>query len=140
MSLEVCTPGHRAPGPVQSLARAVGPVEGTSRQQHVSDQCLDGRLAHQAHEEELGDEGGGNCTKGREPKQQAPEALGLGRVLGPHILGEGHLRLLLQALHMCWVREATGIWEVKGKVRWIGYGRKMQAPGVIGGTAQGCRY
>lgn len=126
MSLEVCRPG-----PVQSLARAVGPVEGTSRQQHVSDQRLDGCLAHQAHEEQLGDEGGGDGTQGRQPQQQTPKALGLRRVLGPHILSEGHLGLLLQALHVRWVREATGIWETRERSEEEVAGRH-RTPGLTG--------
>ena len=38
-----------------------------------------------------------------------PQVLGLGRVLGLHILSEGHLCLLLQAFHMPWVGEATSL-------------------------------
>lgn len=40
-----------------SLHRHVGPVVAGARQQHVPKQGLDGRLAHQAHEEELLDHG-----------------------------------------------------------------------------------
>lgn len=45
----------------RSLKRHVGPVERAAGHQHVADQRLDGRLAHQANEEELLDDLRADC-------------------------------------------------------------------------------
>lgn len=37
----------------QLLSRHIRPADGAARELHVSNECLDGRLAHQSHEEEL---------------------------------------------------------------------------------------
>lgn len=38
------------------LSRNVGPADGAPGELHVADECLDGRLADQTHEEQLRDE------------------------------------------------------------------------------------
>lgn len=83
-----------------SLHRHIGPVVAGARQQHVPEQRLDGRLAHQAHEEELLDHRGRDDTQRRQAQQEPPETVGLVRVLIPHILLQGTLRLFLDAFHM----------------------------------------
>lgn len=64
----------------------VGPAEAASRQQHVPDQCLDGRLPHQADEEKLLDDRRGDGAERRQAEQELPKAVGLVGILTPHIL------------------------------------------------------
>lgn len=96
-----------------SLSWCVGPADRAPWQLHVSDQRLDGRLAHQPHEEELGDEAGWHGTQSRETQQQAAKALRLVGVLQPLVLCQGNLCLFLQGLYMCRVSQTTGIWKAK---------------------------
>lgn len=92
---------------------------------HVPDQRLDGRLADQSHEEELRDEVGGDGAQCRETQQQATKALRLAGVLHPLVLGEGHLSLLLQRLHVDRVCESAGVCAGGRRRRWLlnGVGR-----------------
>ena len=87
-----------------SSSRGVGPPLGTrpleavSGDEHVPDEGLDGRLAHQPHEEELLYDGGGDGAEGGEAEQQLAEPGGLVGVLGAAVLLQGALRLLLKLL------------------------------------------
>lgn len=91
------------------LSRDVRPADRTSGELHVTDQRLDGRLSDQAHKKELRDEVGGNGAESRETQEQPAEPLRLTRVLHPLILGQSHLGLLLQRLHVDRVCQTTGI-------------------------------
>lgn len=64
----------------------IRPADGASGELHVTDKSLDGGLADQAHEEELGDEVGGDGAQGGQAEEQAAEALRLTWVLHPLIL------------------------------------------------------
>lgn len=44
----------------------VGPIETGSGEEHVADECLDGRFADETDEEELLDDLGGDGPEGRE--------------------------------------------------------------------------
>jgi len=87
-------------GPVALHGGHVGPVVAGARQQHVAQQRLDGRLAHQADEEQLLDDRRGHDAQGGQAEEQAAEAVGLAGVLVPHVLLQGALGLLLDALHV----------------------------------------
>jgi len=86
------------------LSRDIRPTDWASGELHVTDQRLDGCLSYQAHEKELRDEAGGNGAQGGEAQQQTSESLRLTRVLHPLVLRQSHLSLLLQRLHVDWVR------------------------------------
>lgn len=75
----------------------VGPVVAGARQQHVAQQRLDGRLAHQAHEEQLLDDRRGDDAQGGQPQEEPSEAVGLAGVLVPHVLLQGALGFFLDA-------------------------------------------
>lgn len=83
---------------VHLLSRHVWPADGASRELHVPDKRLNGRLANQPHEEELRDEAGGNGSQGGQSQQESAEALRLTWILPALVLGQGHLCFLLQAL------------------------------------------
>ena len=85
------------------------PLEAWAGQQHVPYQGLDGGLADEPHEEELLDDGGGDCAEGGESEQQLSKPGWLVRVLGAAVLLQRALRLLLQLLHNARVRQATSI-------------------------------
>lgn len=91
------------------LTRDVGPADGASGELHVADERLNGCLAHQTHEEELGDEVGGHRTEGGQAEEQAAEALRLTWVLHPLVFCQSHLGLLLQRLHVDRVCQPTRI-------------------------------
>lgn len=93
------------------LSRDIRPADRAPGELHVTDECLDGRLSDQPHEEELGDEAGGDSAECREAEQEAAEALRLAGVLHALVLRQSHLGLLLQGLHVDRVRQATGIWR-----------------------------
>lgn len=78
----------------------VGPVVAGAREQHVAEQRLDGRLAHQADEKQLLDDRRGDDAQGGQAQEEASEAVGLARVLVPYIFLQGALGLLLDALHV----------------------------------------
>lgn len=106
----VVTHTRRRPRPPGGLlSRDIRPADGASGELHVTDQRLDGCLSDQAHEEELRDEVGGNGAQCGEAQEQPPETLRLIQVLHPLVLGQGHLSLLLQRLHVDWVCESAGV-------------------------------
>ena len=114
--LRVVTNARRRPLPLGGgggglLSRDVGPADRASGKLHVTDQRLDGGLSYQAHEKELRDEAGGNGAQSREAQEQAAEALRLARVLHPLVLGQSHLSLLLQRLHVDRVCQPAGVCE-----------------------------
>lgn len=110
--LRVVTHARRRPRPWGGLlSRDIRPADGASGQLHVTDQRLDGGLSYQAHEKELRDEAGGNGAQSREAQEQAAEALRLARVLHPLVLGQSHLSLLLQRLHVDRVCQPAGVCE-----------------------------
>ena len=74
-------------------------MEGVARQEHVPYERLDGSLAHQADKEELFYHRGGDGPEGGQPEQELPKPGGLVGVLGPAVLFQGALRLLLQLLN-----------------------------------------
>lgn len=88
--------GVRAGSGAELLPRDVRPADGASGELHVTDQRLDGGLPHQAHEEELGDEAGGDSAQRRQAQQQPAKALRLRWVLHALVLRQRHLSLLLQ--------------------------------------------
>lgn len=90
--------------PLGTLDGHVRPVEAAPGEQHVSDEGLDGGFTYQADEEELLDDRRGDGAQGGQPQEQFPEAAGLVGVLTPHILLQGALGLLLQALDVRSVR------------------------------------
>lgn len=96
------------------LSRDVGPADGAPRELHIADERLDGGFAHQPHKEELRDEVGGHGAEGGQAQQQSTEALRLAGVLHALVLGQSHLGLLLQGLHMHRVSEAARIWGEEG--------------------------
>lgn len=96
-------------GPVALHRGHVGPVVAGARQQHVTQQRLDGRLSHQAHKEQLLDDRRGDNAQRGQAQEQAAKAVGLAGVLVPHILLQGTLGLLLDALHVRHVRQTHGI-------------------------------
>ena len=88
-------------GGVGGRVRACGPLEGVAidgREEHVPDEGLDGGLAHQSDEEELLYHRGGHGPEGGQSEQQLAEPGGLVGVLGPAVLLQRALRLLLQLL------------------------------------------
>ena len=85
------------------------PLEGVAREEHVPDEGLDGSLAHQSDEEELLYHRGGHGPEGGQSEQQLAEPGGLVGVLGPAVLLQRALRLLLQLLHHGRVRQPDGI-------------------------------
>ena len=96
-----------------SLDGHVRPVEGPAAQQHVTDERLDGRLAHQAHEEELLDHLRRHGAEGGQAQQELAEAGGLVGVLAAYVLLQGALRLLLDALDVGHVRQTAGVCKDK---------------------------
>lgn len=78
----------------------VGPVVAGAREQHVTKQCLDGRLAYQAHEKQLLNDRRGDDAQGGQAEEEASKAVWLAGVLVPYVLLQGALRLLLDALHV----------------------------------------
>lgn len=87
----------------------VGPGKGAAAEQHVPDQRLDRRLAHQPHEEELLDHLRADGAQRRQPQQQLAEARRLVRVLGAAVLLQGALRLFLQTFDVTDVRQPARI-------------------------------
>jgi hypothetical protein len=87
----------------------VGPGEGAAAEQHVPDERLDGRLAHQPHEEELLDDRRADRAQRRQPQQQLAEARRLVGVLGAAVLLQGALRLLLQTFDVTHVRQTARV-------------------------------
>lgn len=111
------TPGERPQGLARGRPRGalgtldghVRPVEAAAGEQHVSNEGLDGGFTYQADEEKLLDDGRGDGAQRGQPQEQFAEAAGLVGVLAPHVFLQGALRLLLQALDVRRVRQATGI-------------------------------
>ena len=66
---------------------------------HVPDEGVYGRLPHQAGEEELLHDGGGDPPQGGEPHQEATETGRLRRVVRAAVVLQGALGLLLQLLY-----------------------------------------
>ncbi len=97
------------------LSRHVWPVDGASRELHVPDKRLNGRLTNQAHEEELRDEVGGNGSQGRQSQQESAEALRLTWILHALVLGQGHLCFLLQALDVRRIWQPTRVCRKQDK-------------------------
>lgn len=87
----------------------VGPVEAASAEQHVPDQRLDRRFPDQAHEEQLLDHLGRDRPQGGQPQQQLAESRRLVRVLGPAVLLERALRLLLKRFDVSHVRQPARV-------------------------------
>ena len=57
-------------------------------EEHVPDEGLDRRLAHQAHKEELLNDGRGHCPEGGQPQQQLSKSCRLVGVVVPAVLLE----------------------------------------------------
>ena len=89
--------------------RHAGPLEGVAGEEHVPDEGLDRRLADQADKEQLFYHRGGHSSQGGEAEEELAEAGGLVGVLGPAVLLQGALRLLLQLLDVVGVRKATSV-------------------------------
>ena len=87
-------------GPLALHGGHVWPVVAGAREQHVTQQCLDGRLSHQANEEQLLDDRGGDDAQGGQAEEETSEAVRLAGVLVPYVLLQGALGLLLDALHV----------------------------------------
>ena len=75
------------------------PLEGVAGEQHVADKRLDRRLADQPDEEELLYHRGGDSSEGGQAEEELAEPGGLVGVLGPAVLLQRALRLLLQLLN-----------------------------------------
>ena len=65
-----------------------GPLEGVAREEHVPDEGLDRRLAHQTHKEELLNDGGRHRPEGGQPQQQLSKPRRLVGVVVPAVLLE----------------------------------------------------
>lgn len=78
----------------------VGPVVAGARQQHVTEQRFDGRLAHQADEEQLLDDRRGDDAQGRQSQEEPPESVWLAGVLVPDIFLQGALGFFLDAFNV----------------------------------------
>ena len=89
--------------------RHVRPIETRAGEEHVADERLDWRLADEPDEEELLDDLRRDGAQGGQPEQQLAETDRLIGVLGPAVLFERALRLLLQALDVAHVRQAARI-------------------------------
>lgn len=83
-------PCHLPPNGV-SHGVYVRPAETAAAQQHVSDERLDGRLAHQSDEEQLFDHLRADCAQRRQPQQQLAEPDRLIGILRPTVLFQGAL-------------------------------------------------
>ena len=90
---------HSQPSHGVARDRRARPLEAVARDKHVPDQGLNGRLPHQPDEEELLDDGGRDCAEGGEAEEQLAEPGRLVGVLGPAVLLQRALRLLLQLLY-----------------------------------------
>lgn len=84
-----------SPPIVHLLSGHIRPPDGASGELHVPDERFDGRLAHQPHKEELGDEVGGHGPQGGEAEKKSAKTLGLTRILHALVLGQGYLSFLL---------------------------------------------
>lgn len=87
----------------------VGPVEAAPAEQHIPDQRLDRRFPDEADEEQLLDHLGRDRSQGRQSEQQLAESRRLVRVLGPAVLLERALRLLLKGLDVRHVRQSARV-------------------------------
>lgn len=87
----------------------VRPAEAAAAEQHVPDERLDGRLAHQPDEEQLLDDLRADRAQRRQPEQQLAEPDRLVGVLRPAVLLQGALRLLLQRLDVRHVRQSARV-------------------------------
>lgn len=96
--------------PTQLLSRHVRPANGATRELHVSNECLDGCLADQSHEEELRYEVCGDSSQWGQTEKEATETLWLSRILHAFVFSQRHLSLLLQTLHVGWVCQSTCIY------------------------------
>ena len=85
--------------------------------QHVLDHRLDGDLAHEPHEEQLLDDGGGHGPEGGQSEQQLAEPGGLVGVLGPAVLLQRALRLLLQLLDHLRGRQPHRVWNIENELK-----------------------
>ena len=85
--------------------------------QHVLDHRLDGNLAHEPHEEQLLDDGGGHGPEGGQSEQQLAEPGGLVGVLGPAVLLQRALRLLLQLLDHLRGRQPHRVWNIENELK-----------------------
>lgn len=96
-------------GPLALHSRHVGPVVAGPREQHIPEQCLNGRLAHQAHEKQLLDDRRGDDAQRGQAEKEASKSVRLAGILVPHIFLESTLGLLLDALHMGDIRQAHSV-------------------------------
>lgn len=97
----------------------VRPVEAAAAQQHVPYERLDRRLAHQPYEEELLDHLRRDRSQRWQSQQQLAEPRRLIRVLGPAVLLQGALRLLLEGLDVRHVRETAGVCNGESEKRMV---------------------
>ena len=80
---------HLVGGPSAGLADG-GPLK-VPREEHVPDEGLDRRLAHEAHEEQLLYDGGRHRPEGGQSQQQLSKPRGLVGVVVPAVLLKGTL-------------------------------------------------
>lgn len=111
-------PCHLPPNGV-SHGVYVRPAETAAAQQHVPDQRLDGRLAHQPDEEQLLDDLRADRAQGRQPEQQFAEPDRLVGILRPAVLFQGALRFFLQRLDVRHVRQSAGVCKTRQKYIFI---------------------
>ena len=86
--------GHRARRDCRRCRRRRGsrrPLEGAPREEHVPDEGLDRRLAHEAHKEQLLYDGGRHRPEGGQSQQQLSKPRGLVGVVVPAVLLKGAL-------------------------------------------------
>ena len=98
---------------IRSLYGHIGPIKRSSTEQHVSNKRVNGSFADESHKEQLLDDLSWYGAQWRKPKQQFTEARRLSGILCAHVLLEGTLRLLLQVLDVCGVRQTTRIYTHK---------------------------
>ena len=85
-----------------------------SREKHVFDDGLCGHFPQESDEEELFYHRGGDSAEWGKSEEELPKPGGLVGVLGPAVLLQGALRLLLQLLdHWGW-RQSDGVWNSGG--------------------------
>jgi len=93
----------------------VRPAEAAAAEQHVPDERLDGRLAHQSDEEQLLYDLRADRAQGRQPEQQFAEPDRLVGILRPAVLLQRALRLFLQRLDVRHVRQSASVCKINDK-------------------------
>lgn len=78
----------------------VGPVVAGARQQHVTEQRFNGRLAHQADKEQLLNDRRGDDAQRRQSQEEPPKPVWLAGVLVPYIFLQGALGFFLDAFNV----------------------------------------